>query len=165
MTSWTTKDKKIFPTPEEIAQGRYWIHDDGKGAEAPTNPGQIYKNAYQAGGPYGDYSGRSSYWFRIVAEYPFGESPLSDGVVPFIPLEQVKKPDGSAYINATDKETGYVTLKWDAVPAASGYKVWVYNGKDYEAFDVGDKTNWTTQNEKIWPTKDEIAKGQYFTSS
>ena len=43
MTSWTTKDKKIFPTPEEIAQGRYWIHDDGKGAEAPTNPGQIYK--------------------------------------------------------------------------------------------------------------------------
>ena len=161
VTSWTTKDKKIFPTPEEIAQGRYWIHDDGKGAEAPTNPGQIYKNAYQAGGPYGDYSGRSSYWFRIVAEYPFGESPLSDGVVPFIPLEQVKKPDGSAYINATDKETGYVTLKWDAVPAASGYKVWVYNGKDYEAFDVGDKTNWTTQNEKIWPTKDEIAKGQY----
>ncbi|PGK08261.1 wall-associated protein [Bacillus anthracis] len=161
VTNWTTKDKKIFPTPEEIAQGRYWIHDDGKGAEAPTNPGQIYKNAYQAGGPYGDYSGRSSYWIRIVAEYPFGDSPLSDGVVPFIPLEQVKKPDGSAYINATDKETGYVTLKWDAVPAASGYKVWVYNGKDYEAFDVGDKTNWTTQNEKIWPTKDEIAKGQY----
>ncbi len=44
---------------------------------------------YQAGGPYGDYSRKSSYWFRIVAEYPFGESPL-DGVVPFIPLEQVK---------------------------------------------------------------------------
>ncbi|KPU51807.1 DNRLRE domain-containing protein [Bacillus wiedmannii] len=161
VTSWTTKDKKIFPTPEEIAQGRYWIHDDGKGAEAPTNPGQIYKNAYQAGGPYGDYSGRSSYWIRIVEEYPFGDSPLSDGVVPFIPLEQVKKPDGSAYINATDQTTGYVTLKWDAVPAAAGYKVWIYNGKDYEAFDVGNKTNWTTQNEKIWPTKDEIAKGQY----
>ncbi len=161
VTSWTTKDKKIFPTPEEIAQGRYWIHDDGQGAEAPTNPGQIYKNAYQAGGPYGDYSGRSSYWIRIVAEYPFGESPLSDGVVPFIPLEQVKKPDGSAYINATDQTTGYVTLKWDAVPAAEGYKVWIYNGKDYEAFDVGNKTNWTTQNEKIWPTKDEITKDQY----
>lgn len=161
VTSWTTKDKKIFPTPEEIAQGRYWIHDDGKGAEAPTDPGQIYKNAYQAGGPYGDYSGRSSYWIRIVAEYPFGDSPLSDGVVPFIPLEQVKKPDGSAYINATDQQTGYVTLKWDSVPAATGYKVWIYNGKDYEAFDVGNKTNWTTQNEKIWPTKDEITKGQY----
>ncbi|MGU3372269.1 DNRLRE domain-containing protein [Bacillus mycoides] len=161
VTSWTTKDKKIFPTPEEIAQGRYWIHDDGQGAEAPTDPGQIYKNAYQAGGPYGDYSGRSSYWIRIVAEYPFGDSPLSDGVVPFIPLEQVKKPDGSAYINATDQQTGYVTLKWDSVPAATGYKVWIYNGKDYEAFDVGNKTNWTTQNEKIWPTKDEITKGQY----
>ncbi|WP_242311941.1 DNRLRE domain-containing protein [Bacillus cereus group sp. BfR-BA-01331] len=161
VTNWTTKDKKIFPTSEEIAQGRYWLHDDGQGTEAPTNPGQMYKNAYQAGGPYGDYSGRSSYWIRIVAEYPFGDSPLSDGVVPFIPLEQVKKPDGSAYINATDQTTGYVTLKWDAVPAAAGYKVWVYNGKDYEAFDVGNKTNWTTQNENIWLTRDEIAKGQY----
>ncbi len=43
MTSWTTKDKKIFPTPEEIAQGRYWIHDDGKGAEAPTNQDKYIK--------------------------------------------------------------------------------------------------------------------------
>ncbi|MDR4458788.1 hypothetical protein, partial [Bacillus tropicus] len=66
-----------------------------------------------------------------------------------------------AYINATDKTTGYVTLKWDAVPEAAGYKVWIYKGKDYEAFEVGNKTNWTTQNEKIWPTKDEIEKGQY----
>ena len=73
--------------------------------------------------PYGDYSGRSSYWIRIVAEYPFGDSPLSDEIVPFIPLEQVKSQTDAAYINATDKETGYVTLKWDAVPAVAGYKV------------------------------------------
>ncbi|PFZ97887.1 DNRLRE domain-containing protein [Bacillus wiedmannii] len=163
VTSWTTKDKKIFPTPAEIAQGEFEFHTDGtsSGGEAPVNPGPIYKNAHLAGSPYGDYSWRRGYWIRIVATYPFGDSPLSDEVVPFIPLEQVKKPDGSAYINATDKATGYVTLKWDPVPEASGYKVWIYNGKDYEAFDVGNKTNWTTQNEKIWPTKDEIAKGQY----
>ncbi|MFB8328961.1 DNRLRE domain-containing protein [Bacillus wiedmannii] len=163
VTSWTTKDKKIFPTPAEIAQGEFEFHTDGtsSGGEAPVNPGPIYKNAHLAGSPYGDYSGRRGYWIRIVATYPFGDSPLSDEVVPTIPLEQVKKPGGSAYINATDKATGYVTLKWDPVPEASGYKVWIYNGKDYEAFDVGNKTNWTTQNEKIWPTKDEIAKGQY----
>ncbi|HFK1764257.1 wall-associated protein [Bacillus wiedmannii] len=162
VTSWTTKDKKIFPTPEEIAQGRYWVHDDGKGAEAPVNPGPIYKNAFLDKSPYGDYSGARGYWVRIIATYPTGEdSPLSDEAIVYIPLEQVKKPDGSAYINATDQTTGYVTLKWDAVPEAAGYKVWIYNGKDYEAFDVGSKTNWTTQNEKIWPTKDEIAKGQY----
>ncbi|WP_255293640.1 DNRLRE domain-containing protein [Bacillus wiedmannii] len=161
VTSWTTKDKKIFPTQQEIAQGHFEFHEDGKGGEAPVNPGRMYKNAHLAGSPYGDYSGRRGYWIRVVAEYPFGDSPLSDEVVPMIPLEQVKKPTGSAYINATDKQTGYVTLKWDAVPEAEGYKVWIYNGKDYEAFDVGNKTNWTTQNEKIWPTKDEITKGQY----
>ncbi|KOS29720.1 hypothetical protein ADK18_05500 [Bacillus anthracis] len=76
-------------------------------------------------------------------------------------MEQVKKPDGSAYINATDQTTGYVTLKWDAVPEAKGYKVAIYNGKEYEEIEVGNKTNWTTKNKKICPTKEEIAKGQY----
>ncbi|MEW9184300.1 DNRLRE domain-containing protein [Bacillus mycoides] len=161
VTNWTTKDKKIFPTPEEIAQGHFEFHEDGKGAEAAINPGPLYKNAHLAGSPYGDYSSRRGYWIRVVAEYPFGDSPLSDEVVPHIPLEQVKKPTGSAYINATDKQTGYVSLKWDGVPEAAGYKVWVYNGKDYEAFDVGNATTWTTQGQNIWPTKDEIAKGQY----
>ncbi len=161
VTSWSTKDKKIFPTPEEVAQGQFQLHDDGKGTEAPIHPGPMYKNAHLAGSPYGDYSWSSAYWIRVIAEYPFGDSPLSEGVIQHLPLEQVKKPTGSAYINATDKQTGYVSLKWDGVPEAAGYKVWVYNGKDYEAFDVGNKTNWTTQNEKIWPTKDEIAKGQY----
>ncbi|MED3085626.1 DNRLRE domain-containing protein [Bacillus toyonensis] len=161
VTSWTTKDKKIFPTTEEIAQGYFEFHEDGKGAEVPVNPGPMYKNAHLAGSPYGDYSGTRGYWIRVVAEYPFGDSPLSDETVSYIPLEQVKKPTGSAYINATDKQTGYVSLKWDGVPEAAGYKVWVYNGKDYEAFDVGNVTTWTTQGQNIWPTKDEIAKGQY----
>ncbi|OOR07366.1 wall-associated protein [Bacillus cereus] len=161
VTSWTTKDKKIFPTPDEIAQGHFEFHEDGKGAEVPVNPGPMYKNAHLAGSPYGDYSGARGYWIRVVAEYPFGDSPLSDETISYIPLEQVKKPTGSAYINATDKQTGYVSLKWDGVPEAAGYKVWVYNGKDYEAFDVGNVTTWTTQGQNIWPTKDEITKGQY----
>lgn len=161
VTSWSTKDKKIFPTPEEVAQGQFQLHDDGKGTEAPIHPGPMYKNAHLAGSPYGDYSWSSAYWIRVIAEYPFGDSPLSEGVIQHLPLEQVKKPTGSAYINATDKQTGYVSLKWDGVPEAAGYKVWVYNGKDYEAFDVGNATTWTTQGQNIWPTKDEIAKGQY----
>ncbi|TKI84301.1 DNRLRE domain-containing protein, partial [Bacillus mycoides] len=56
VTNWSTKDKKIFPTQDEIAQGHFQLHDDGKGTEAPINPGPIYKNAHLAGSPYGDYS-------------------------------------------------------------------------------------------------------------
>lgn len=45
VTSWTTKDKKIFPTPAEIAQGEFEFHTDGtsSGGEAPVNPGQFIK--------------------------------------------------------------------------------------------------------------------------
>ncbi|WP_255258214.1 DNRLRE domain-containing protein [Bacillus toyonensis] len=162
VTNWTTKDKKIFPTPEQIAHGQYALLDEGQGGEVPVNPGPIYKNAFLDKSPYGDYSSARGYWVRIIATYPYGDdSPISDESIVYIPLEQVKKPTGSAYINATDKQTGYVSLKWDSVPEAAGYKVWVYNGKDYEAFDVGNATTWTTQGQNIWPTKDEIAKGQY----
>ncbi|MED1303869.1 DNRLRE domain-containing protein, partial [Bacillus pacificus] len=92
VTSWSTKDKKVFPTQEEIAQGQFQLHDDGKGTEAPIHPGPMYKNAHLAGSPYGDYSWSSAYWIRVIAEYPFGDSPLSEGVIQHLPLEQVKKP-------------------------------------------------------------------------
>jgi len=54
-----------------------------------------------------------------------------------------------------------VDLKWDPVPGATGYKVWIYNGIEYEAFDVGNVTQWTTRNKGIWPTPEEIAAGWY----
>nr|MBS9407734.1 hypothetical protein [Streptococcus oralis] len=109
----------------------------------------------------GDYSSARGYWIRIVAEYPYGDSPLSDETVSYVPLEQVKRPSGSAYTNGPGSNTGYVSVKWDPVPEASGYKVWIYNGKDYEAFDVGNTTTWTTQGQNIWPTEAEISSGKY----
>ncbi|HEB2438423.1 wall-associated protein [Bacillus thuringiensis] len=78
VTSWTTKDKKIFPTPEEIAQGRYWIHDDGKGAELAVDPSPVYKNSG------GIYAGFKNYWFRVTAYSKAGhaESEISHEFVP-----------------------------------------------------------------------------------
>ncbi|MCU5517788.1 DNRLRE domain-containing protein [Bacillus wiedmannii] len=161
VTSWSTKDKKIFPTQDEINAGKFEFHKDGKGTDFSVSPGQMYKNAYLAGSPYGDYSSARGYWIRIVAEYPYGDSPLSDETVSYVPLEQVKRPSGSAYTNGPGSNTGYVSVKWDPVPEASGYKVWIYNGKDYEAFDVGNTTTWTTQGQNIWPTEAEISSGKY----
>ena len=129
VTSWSTKDKKIFPTQDEINAGKFEFHKDGKGTDFSVSPGPMYKNAYLAGSPYGDYSSARGYWIRIVAEYPYGDSPLSDETVSYVPLEQVKRPAGSAYTNGPGSNTGYVSVKWDPVPEASGYKVWIYNGK------------------------------------
>lgn len=57
--------------------------------------------------------------------------------------------------------TGYVNLSWNAVPGATGYKVWVYNGITYESYSVGNVTSWSTHNQKIWPTQSEINAGRY----
>ncbi|HEY8341568.1 MAG TPA: DNRLRE domain-containing protein [Calditerricola sp.] len=69
-------------------------------------------------------------------------------------------PTGVAYAHG-DGNSGWVDLKWDPVPGATGYKVWIYNGIEYEAFDVGNVTQWTTRNKGIWPTPEEIAAGRY----
>ncbi|MEH7080866.1 DNRLRE domain-containing protein, partial [Bacillus velezensis] len=64
-------------------------------------------------------------------------------------------PDAYAYTTANG--TGHVDLSWEKVRGATGYRIWLYNGKSYEAFDVGNVTSWSTKNKKIWPT----ATGRY----
>ncbi|MFD3447575.1 DNRLRE domain-containing protein [Microbacteriaceae bacterium 4G12] len=160
VTSWSTKDKKIWPTASEIATGRYQLHKDGLGSELAQDPSLVYRNAFLGGSPYGDYSAAHRYWIRVIATYPNGDSPFSDEVIPYIPLEQVQTPTGSAYANI-NPNTGYASMNWNPVPGATGYKVWIFNGKDYESFDVGNVTTWTTQNQNIWPTEAEISQRRY----
>src|SRR5690606_37837312 len=69
-------------------------------------------------------------------------------------------PTATAYSNKDS--TGYVNLSWPAVNGAKGYKVLIYNGKSYEEFDAKNKTSWTTQGKKLWPTKAQIKAGQYY---
>ncbi|WP_198299610.1 DNRLRE domain-containing protein [Tumebacillus avium] len=70
-------------------------------------------------------------------------------------------PTATAYANWTGSESSFLDLKWEPVPGATGYKVWIFNGKDYEAFDVKNVTAWSTHNQDIWPTEAEIAGGRY----
>ncbi|MBD1373936.1 DNRLRE domain-containing protein [Hazenella sp. IB182357] len=65
------------------------------------------------------------------------------------------------YANMPGSNTGYVYLKWDQVEGATGYKVGVFNGKEYQYFDVGNSIDWTSQGKGIWPTVEEIASGKY----
>ncbi|WP_235062592.1 hypothetical protein [Thermoanaerobacterium aotearoense] len=57
--------------------------------------------------------------------------------------------------SSTNRGTGYVTLTWPSVTNATGYKVWIFDGNQYRAFDVGNTTSWDSRsnvNGKIWPT-------------
>lgn len=51
---------------------------------------------------------------------------------------------------------GWVKLEWDPVPNASGYKVWVFDGYNYRAFDVGNTTIWDSRSAKIYPTESQL---------
>ncbi|MDH6651021.1 UNVERIFIED_ORG: RHS repeat-associated protein [Bacillus sp. PvP124] len=154
VTSWSTKGKGLWPTADEIAAGEYELHHDGKGTELSTYPSEVYSNA-------GDkYSKSRLYYFRVSAIFPGGESDNSEAYTPILPLDT---PKATPFANSTGGDNGYVKLSWEADSNAEGYKIWIYNGKNYESFDVPgkDNTTWTTQGKGIWPTASEIAAGRY----
>lgn len=46
---------------------------------------------------------------------------------------------------------GYVNLTWAVSAGATGYDVWVWDGVEYEAFDVGGATSWDSRRALIYP--------------
>ncbi|WP_455583728.1 DNRLRE domain-containing protein [Geobacillus zalihae] len=159
VTSWTTKNKKYWPTSTEIHAGRYKLHvNDGLGTELAVDPSPVYANAGTK------YATAANYWIRVSAYNSQGETVFSDAYMPRIPdLRVPPAPSGFAYSNQLGSNSGYVMLDWDKIPGATGYKVWIFNGLYYEAFDVGDVDHWTTQNKGIWPTPEEIQQGDSST--
>ncbi|WP_025753467.1 DNRLRE domain-containing protein [Priestia megaterium] len=152
VTSWSTKGKGLWPTEDEIAAGEYELHHDGKGSELSAYPSEVYSNAGTT------YANSRLYYFRVSAIFPGGESDNSAAYTPILPLDT---PKATPFANSTGGDNGYVKLSWEEDSKADGYKVWIFNGKNYEAFDVGKVTTWTTQGKGIWPTASEISAGRY----
>ncbi|PGZ99563.1 wall-associated protein, partial [Bacillus pseudomycoides] len=157
-TSWSTKDKKIWPSQDDVNRGRNTLHFDGLGGEFPTSPSRLYQNnGYNEQG-----NDKHAYKVKVVAEYLHDElSPESDEEKVFIPLEAPKQPKSYAFPNLSGSNSGYIELNWDQIPGATGYRVIFYNGKNHDVFDVGNVTKWSTQGKKIYPTADELKSGRY----
>lgn len=51
---------------------------------------------------------------------------------------------------------GWVTLSWPAVQGATGYKVHVFDGNAYRAFDVGNALSWDSRAAKIYPAESTL---------
>lgn len=155
VTNWSSLGKGIWPTDAEVQSGRYQLHiNDTSGTDLPFDPSPVYGNSG------GKYTTNQNYWCRITAKFANGqESDVSDAVMPTIPLPKVTVPVGSATINSDNNNTGYFSLKWNPVDGATGYKVWIFNGLEYQAIKVGNVTEWSTKGQKIWPTQSEIENG------
>ncbi|WP_274157687.1 DNRLRE domain-containing protein [Priestia megaterium] len=155
VTSWTTKDKGIWPTDDEISESKYSLHTDGEGDELVLDPSPVYKNAGTR------YATSKNYWVKISAYNSQGETITSGAYMPTMPnLEEPPLPTGTVEVDNTNS-TGSVNLSWETLDNATGYKVWIFNGSSYEPFDVGNVTSWTTKGKGIWPTASEISSGKY----
>ncbi|MBC1943763.1 DNRLRE domain-containing protein [Listeria booriae] len=63
--------------------------------------------------------------------------------------------------NGPGTGTGYMDLTWNAVPGATGYRLLIWNGYNYEHIPVGNVTTWTSKGKKIFPTQAEIDEGDF----
>ncbi|WP_445492606.1 DNRLRE domain-containing protein [Niallia sp. 03133] len=159
-TSWSSKGKNIFPKAPYSTSSSYKL--DGTGVELAVDPSSFYSAKS------GTTTTRKEYGFKVKAKYTNGESPLSAEVKKAIPAFLVDipnmptvKPYAYSESDSINKGRGWLDLSWDAVPGATGYKVLLLNGKEYEEFTVGNVTSWSTKGQKIWPTDAEIASGRY----
>lgn len=69
-------------------------------------------------------------------------------------------PSGIATGLQTNSEKGFVNLQWSSVTGAKGYKVYLYNGNDYEQVYEGSETKWSSLGKNLWPSKDQILNGE-----
>ncbi|MGB9809491.1 MAG: hypothetical protein ACPLSA_05555, partial [Caldanaerobacter sp.] len=98
-------------------------------------------------------SANTQYTYTIVAnDQPWASFSKTVTSAPVAPSSISVSTGGISWSNDTIKRgRGYVVLSWPAVAGATGYKVWVFDGYAYRAFDVGNATSWDSRVWKIWP--------------
>ncbi|MDQ0189788.1 DNRLRE domain-containing protein, partial [Alicyclobacillus cycloheptanicus] len=118
--------------------------------------GQSPSSSPQLGLMLNENGNGQAYWHKYVAE---GSSSSTNPHID-ITYAAPSAPWGAMYTH-DDNSTGYVNLWWNPVPGASSYNVMIFDGHQYEAFNVGNVTHWTSKGKGIWPTPSEVASGQW----
>lgn len=155
--NWSTKGQGVWPTASETSAGKYLLHTDGEGTDLALDPSRTYQSAYKATKKT-DYSSRLTYFVRIIAVYPDGDSAPSDIISPMMPFADIDNVNMVA--PKVDGNSGVLSVTWDAVDQAMGYKVWVFDGKLYYPYDVKNELDWSSLEKGIWPSREEVARGK-----
>jgi len=158
---WTSKGKGIWPRQSEIEQGRYQLHTNGGGTELPIDPRGVYTNGYNNNPEFGDYREVTTLYMYVRAVNSAGAGEVSDVVTPTIPLETPTIHQLDKDSAGLDSDKGSIDIEWGEIPGAEGYRVWLFNGYNYQSFDIEDNTYWTSLGEGLYPTIDEINQGRY----
>lgn len=156
-TSFTTKGKKLWPlttqynTRDSGSGGIKFRNGDGQ--ELPLDPSKMYSASS------GVTSSSKAFQFRVIADYKLGSStpsalskPVLDGVIPDTPSAPKV---ANTYING-ESNLGHFDIEWDEVEGATSYDLQIFNGAKYERLPIGNMTNWSSKNKKLFPLSQHI---------
>ena len=73
------------------------------------------------------------------------------GAAPTVPATPVVSGTAGGLGWSATGGRGFVRLKWAPVTGATGYRVWVFDGAQYESFGVGGATTWDSTAALIYP--------------
>jgi len=100
----------------------------------------------------------TQYTYTFKAEYQGTEGPGFSYTIKTIPSTPSAPTGMSSRVNwSSTVGRSKVVLNWMPVVGANGYKVWVFDGNVYRAFDVGNTTAWDSSQAKIYPDPNWLA--------
>lgn len=121
-TSWTTKGKKIYPTLEQLDDGRIDFLKDGTGQELADEPSYLYTKSWEINNGI-DYRNSNNYYVYVRASLEDGYSPVSDATVATIPsidemtfLNEGSVTDMEDKVNQQLLEKGFDTETLNEMP-------------------------------------------------
>ncbi|WP_168193778.1 Ig-like domain-containing protein [Lysinibacillus sp. SGAir0095] len=85
--------------------------------------------------------------------------------LPMLEINYSSKPKAPIGISSgagVNSGKGNVNLQWSSVTGATGYRVYLYNGKDYELVHEGAGTSWSSTGKNLWPTNEQLELGERY---
>ncbi len=151
VTSWSTNGNGVWPTSEEIAEGRYALHLDGTGGELPASPLNTYKNANAS-------NTSISYYFTVLPANAFGQAAnpgftasavMPHALVPSQPTSVLVSPN--SWTN-----TDQVSVSW------SGVVDYLEDGTELTTLETGGRIEYSVDGITNWQTTgQDTASGTY----
>jgi len=100
-------------------------------------------------------SPNTTYYYSVRAlngnNVPTEYATLSRSTTPPVPTGITASSGGLTW--SPTEGRGWVKLFWPAVPGATGYRVWVWDGNAFRSFDVGNTLTWDSRAARIYPAE------------
>jgi YD repeat-containing protein len=127
-------------------------------------PGESYTYTPDDGFFLNEGGNGQTYWHKFAAEENSTNQPYIQ-----INYGQPDTPWGQL-VTHSDNSSGYLNLWWNYVPNAASYNVLIWDGHQYESYNVAPQADgadqnpvqhWTSKDLRIWPTQSEITTGDW----